>query len=241
MNEKIIEFYKKHPKYRVVNFINNYSILYFYDENNILHSKNNIYRALNFKIGIESAVNKVEYMQIKLNNLKEKYTLIKYGGIKGKSIIKHKGFTYHAVLYDLLQGHDVSKITCIDINKSNISKSKKCGFSKDRVFNLYLNSVVNFYLINIYNDNESFFKVGLTKFEISRRFSQLHKFNYKYKIINNIKIPGREAYDIENNFKKEFKNYKYMPKTNYPGYTESFNKQIVKEYEKYKNNYSGKS
>ena len=69
MNKKLQDFKNKHPNYEVVNFKNNYSKFYFYDENKILHKKDNLYRALKFKIGVESAVNKVLFIQQKLNKL----------------------------------------------------------------------------------------------------------------------------------------------------------------------------
>ena len=77
MNKKLQDFKNKHPNYEVVNFKNNYSKFYFYDENKILHKKDNLYRALKFKIGVESAVNKVLFIQQKLNKLTfDGYTMV---------------------------------------------------------------------------------------------------------------------------------------------------------------------
>lgn len=234
MNKKLQEFNIKYPNYEIVNYKNNYSTFYFYDENKILHKKDNLYRALNFKIGVESAVNKILYIQNILNKLDKEYILIYYGGMKYNSIVKYENFTYNVILYDLIQGHDVSNIKCLDLIKSNISKSKKCGFSKSKFLSLYKNKVVSLYLIEVFNKNESFYKIGLTYKKINQRFSGISKFKYKIKIIDNLLINGENAYDFEKQLKNNCKKYKYIPENKYPGYTESFTKEIKQIYEQFK-------
>ena len=135
MNKKLQDFKNKHPNYEVVNFKNNYSKFYFYDENKILHKK------------------------------------------------------------------------------------------------------VNLYLIKIFNNEELFFKIGLTSRTIKRRFNELSKYGYQYSIIDSFLIRGEEAYDKEKELQNLCKEYNYKPKTSYPGYTESFNKEIITIYEQFKNKY----
>jgi hypothetical protein len=154
--------------------------------------------------------------------------------MKCKSTILLDNFTYEVVLSDLLAGHDVSNISCVDIVKSNISKSVKCGFSKSKFDSLYKNKIVILYLIEVFNKKESFYKVGLTYRKINQRFSGLSKFGYSYKTINTIYIKGEEAYNKEKELKKLCKNNKYIPLKKYPVYTESFNKQIKTIYEQFK-------
>ena len=147
------------------------------------------------------------------------------------------GFTYSVVLFDLLKGHDVSNITCIDIEKSKVSKSVKCGFSRSKFLSLYQDKKVNLYLIKIFNNEELFFKIGLTSRTIKRRFNELSKYGYQYSIIDSFLIRGEEAYDKEKELQNLCKEYNYKPKTSYPGYTESFNKEIITIYEQFKNKY----
>jgi len=234
MNKKVKEFQNKYPDYKIVNFINNYSAFYFYDEHNFLHKKNNIYRAINFKIGIESVVNKINYIQYKLNELEKNYIIVKYNGMRNKSTILLNNFTYEVVLSDLLTGHDVSNISCVDVVKSDISKSVKCGFSRSKFNSLYKNKIVILYLIEVFNKKESFYKIGLTCKKINQRFSGLSKFGYSYKTIDVIYIKGEDTYDKEKELKKACKNNNYIPLKKYPGYTESFNKQIKIIYEQFK-------
>lgn len=80
----------------------------------------------------------------------------------------------------------------------------------------------NLYLIELYNDNERFFKIGVTvnKFD---RFYQLMKFNYRCKII--LMIIGLDfylAYNLESELKELFKPLQYCPNTKFGGYTECF-------------------
>lgn len=235
MNKKLQEFNIKYPNYEIVNFKNNYSTFYFYDENKILHKKDNLYRALNFKIGICSAVNKVLYIQNILNTFEEPYLIIKYGGMKSKSIIKLNNFTYEVNTYDLLHGHDVSNINCVDIIKSEVSKSRKCGFSRSKFNSLYKNKKVNLYLINIYNETESFYKIGVTYNSIQKRFKKLkYESNYDYILLNNIIVNGNLVYDLEKEIKRLGKPFNYKPLVKYSGYTESFTKEIKEIYEKFK-------
>jgi len=237
MNKILNSFFIKNPNYKLYKFINNYSKFYFYDENNVLHYKNNVYRAIDYKIGIQSAVNKIDYIQNILNKRDEPYIIIKYGGMKSKSIVKLNNYTYSVNTYDLLVGHDVSNINCIDIIKSDISKSRKCGFSRSKFISLYKNKKVNLYLINIFNEFENFYKIGVTSKNIKIRFNKLNS-EYNYKILNNLIINGELAYDIEKELKTLGKDYKYNPKIKYPGYTESFEKEIIKIYEQIKSKYS---
>lgn len=158
--------------------------------------------------------------------------------MKSKSIVLLDGFTYSVNLYDLLNGHDVSNITCIDIVKSEISKSEKCGFSREKFNSLYKGKIVNLYLVEIFNNKESFYKIGLTCRRISQRFSEISKFGYKVKLIDIIRVKGECAYDKEKELKKLCKEYKYIPVVKYSGYTESFNKEIKSIYEQFKKNNS---
>ena len=54
-------------------------------------------------------------------------------------------------------------------------------------------------------------------------------------------IKGENAYDFEKELKVLCKPYKYFPLQKYPGYTESFNKQIKKIYEQFKTKKSERS
>lgn len=83
------------------------------------------------------------------------------------------------------------------------------------------------------NEDESFIKVGITSLNVKLRYKQLK--DYDYKIIGLVKGDPSYIYDLEKEFIKEFKNYKYIPKILFQGYTECFKNNIIEKYEQFKN------
>ena len=78
------------------------------------------------------------------------------------------------------------------------------------------------YLIKCYNETETFYKVGRTYNTLKTRFYQLP---YKYEIIKIItSIDGGYIYDLENRFKRIYKNKKYIPIIKFGGMYECFKK-----------------
>jgi len=77
-----------------------------------------------------------------------------------------------------------------------------------------------FYIINIFNDDESFIKCGITNESISRRYSGKLK-NYSYSVIYSIDTDLPIALNIETSIQKQFKNY--IPKNKFGGYFDCYN------------------
>lgn len=85
------------------------------------------------------------------------------------------------------------------------------------------------YFINIYNDSENFYKIGITTRCIEDRFNKLHKSEYNYNVEYVIKINLYLASKTEYCLLNKFKHKKYKPLNKFTGYTECFN-DIDKEY-----------
>lgn len=95
------------------------------------------------------------------------------------------------------------------------------------------------YLIRIYNDEESFIKIGITSSGLKERFRKLKSvWGYNYDIIKVVKLTPGNAWDAESQLKSKYISNKHIPKKEIPGYTECFNKdiisQILKDFDKYK-------
>lgn len=76
------------------------------------------------------------------------------------------------------------------------------------------------YVIECYNDNEKFIKIGRTFCTLNVRFNQLP---YKYKIIKVISNKdGNHIYNLETRVKRKFKKYKYIPQLNFGGMNECY-------------------
>jgi len=84
------------------------------------------------------------------------------------------------------------------------------------------------YFVKCYDENEVFYKIGITYREISTRFVS-SKIPYQYEIINikevkdiNDKKGARMIYDMENRFKRFHKSHRHIPKKEFRGMTECF-------------------
>jgi len=82
-----------------------------------------------------------------------------------------------------------------------------------------------FYVINCYNDDESFIKIGITSASISRRFSG--KMPYKYTILFQFSI--EENISLEVDCKIFLEKYFYFPKEKFYGYNECFKNDCIDE------------
>jgi len=78
----------------------------------------------------------------------------------------------------------------------------------------------NVYLIQLYNDQESFYKIGISVHKYCR-FYEIMKHGYKVKILfMAMKLDYLKALDIERTMQSLYE--EYHPKTKFGGYTECF-------------------
>ena len=71
----------------------------------------------------------------------------------------------------------------------------------------------------MYNETESFIKIGITTKEIKHRFL---RFPYKYEVLKLIEGDSGYIFDLENRTKRVFKKYKYKPLISFGGETECY-------------------
>lgn len=83
------------------------------------------------------------------------------------------------------------------------------------------------YIVNLFNKEESFIKVGITANTITNRFKVLSE--YKYSIITSIIGNPKDIFNLENKILSVFKSFKYTPKVNIDGKTECFNIDILQD------------
>lgn len=86
------------------------------------------------------------------------------------------------------------------------------------------------YVVRFYNDSEDFFKIGITKHKISKRFRKIKK--YKLETIVCLKCSLYNAIYLETILHKNHKQYNYMPNYHFHGDTECFS--MVDEWMFYK-------
>lgn len=114
-----------------------------------------------------------------------------------------------------LRWHQFLKKTTDKCNICNQSKGMKYLPS---TIDKYKGTLGMLYVVELSNDKEKFYKVGLTKFSAEKRFRYLR--DYGVRIIHEYKLPIPEAYRIEQAVLRQYSDYKYIPKIHIGGWSE---------------------
>lgn len=86
---------------------------------------------------------------------------------------------------------------------------------------------VKVYVIKIFNDDELFYKVGITN-NINKRFDNSYKMPYNFVILDYVETSDFEfSYDLENRIKSLVRPFSYKPKISFGGETECFTGVIL--------------
>jgi hypothetical protein len=73
------------------------------------------------------------------------------------------------------------------------------------------------YVLECFNDNETFIKIGITSNSIKRRYTSKSQMPYNYKILHELVADPEVIYDLETLLHKKSKHYKYVPATSFAG------------------------
>ena len=84
------------------------------------------------------------------------------------------------------------------------------GFSRTKYINRYKDKICTLYVLHCFNENESFYKIGITSDKIHRRYSSNIKMPYNYETIFNIKGSSQYVWDKEAELKSKLIS-KYLP------------------------------
>jgi hypothetical protein len=168
---------------------------------------------------IDSAISKNEYIKTKGNTIhdnKYNYTNLDYKNAKTKlSII----CPIHGEFKQQLNAH-INGSGCIKCVK------RKGGYNLTNWENTAKNSknFDNFklYIIEIWDSNEKFYKIGRTFTTTNFRFYGNTKLPYNYKIIKEILGTPQEIFELEKLLHKQHKLYSYNPLKFFNGLTECF-------------------
>lgn len=80
------------------------------------------------------------------------------------------------------------------------------------------------YIVNFFDENESFVKIGITSRSI---YERLVEYPFEYKVIKTIIGSPLFVYDEEVRLHRKFRNYKYTPIKQFAGSTECFSLDIL--------------
>ena len=163
--------------------------------------------------------------QINGNNLKRKNTetFIKEANIK-------HNFIYTYLKTDYIHNKQKVIITCpvhgdFEQMPYNHLIGKGCNqcrkesnlFLKESFIRFAKDKDCIFYILKCYNENEEFFKIGITSKSIKQRYNTKTSMPYNFIIIKELITSAEEVWDIEDNFKKKSKNLKYLPLISFNG------------------------
>lgn len=178
---------------------------------------------------VKIAVNKNEYFinRAKKVHKDRNYDYSKIEYVNNSTKVK-VGCPIHGEFYQEPNSH-LSGNGCPKCGNNIISKSRRENPSSWTLYN-WENSAekskdfdsFKVYIIECWNDEERFFKIGRTYHTVGRRFRNSRSIPYKWKLIKEIEGDSDTIFNLENELKKENKIFKYTPKLKFCGMHECF-------------------
>lgn len=167
----------------------------------------------------------------KLGTNREIYNKVEYTHAKEKVPILCE---VHETYYLITPNDHLSGYGCPEC------ASERGGYSRTDYINVAKGRKSNLYLLRCYNENEEFYKVGITIRQIKERYLGKKHIPYEYEIIYEVKDDAGLIWDVEKSVIRQFKLNKYIPLLEFAGYTECFNKEFpISEFINYVNDYLG--
>lgn len=173
----------------------------------------NIFRGLGFDI--RSAIDRNEYLLNFIKIHQPKYVnknfqlLSQVKGNKDLITFSLNNKIHTATLDSIMNGYFSDELSPGRYNNTIIERNK----------NNFLKTLCFLYKIRLFNDVESFYKVGITTKNTNVRF---RSFPYKYEIIEIISTNLYDAYILEQEIHTSLKEYKYTPLIKFGGRHECF-------------------
>jgi hypothetical protein len=163
------------------------------------------------------------------DNLSKKLSSNTFDFIQKSKIIHENKYDYLKV--DYISAKNKVIITCKkhgDFNQTPNShlngggciscNNEKTSFSLSNWRLMCGNNNGVLYVLECFNDDEKFIKIGITCQSIKKRYNKSNYMPYKYNIFEIIESPDRGyIWDLENEYKKYLRSFKYSPKIEFPG------------------------
>lgn len=84
------------------------------------------------------------------------------------------------------------------------------------------NGIGTLYILKCFNENETFYKIGITSVSIKQRYPGRKQMPYEYEIVCNMQDNAEVIYDLEHQLHRTYKQQKYKPLIHFDGFTECF-------------------
>lgn len=102
------------------------------------------------------------------------------------------------------------------------------GYSKNDFIKMAKGRETILYLLKCFNEEEEFYKIGITSLSVSKRYNKKTSMPYNYKIVDTISGDAGYIWDLEKENLKGFKDFKYLPKKVFKGFSECIKKENLK-------------
>lgn len=123
----------------------------------------------------------------------------------------------HGLFHQGISKHLEGQVGCKECLK-NINPHSKTEWTK-----LVGNRLATFYVLKCYNDEELFYKIGITSRTIKKRYKSRTLMPYLYEVVKEVTGPAEQIWEMEKEHLKNLREYKYTPKIKFDGYyTECF-------------------
>jgi hypothetical protein len=175
---------------------------------------------IKFKSTLSDVYNKRTSCGCRKGNIPNKYN--QGDLINGVKFIKSCGTIKHAqrAIFEcpICKSEWESLIGNIQAGNTKSCCGVKRGWSKSQW--IKVSPVAKLYKVRLYNELESFIKIGITTKSIKKRFRNIP---YDFEVIKIIESESGYIFDLENRIKRIFKNYKYKPLISFKGESECYN------------------
>ena len=164
---------------------------------------------------------------VKVHGDKYDYSLVNYKKAKSKvEIVCPKHGSFWQIANDHLNGCGCRRCRTESIGWTDTKwKEQATRSAQFQDFKLYI--------VKIFNDEESFIKVGKTFVAFNKRFSDISQY-YNYKVLHTVTADADTICKLERRIIHNNKERRYQPKTQFNGHTECFT-QITYEGNVYAN------
>ena len=155
----------------------------------------------------------------KKHNCKYNYDNVIYDKKDGKvKIICPIHGEFEQIAHDHLRGSGCKKCSFSEHNGGWTTTNWATNAKESKYFNSF-----KLYVIECFNEEERFIKIGRTFTTVEKRFRGKYKLPYQFNILKIIEHTDYKfIYELENKLKRRYKNYKYQPKKGFGGQYECY-------------------
>lgn len=108
------------------------------------------------------------------------------------------------------------------IEKAKVASVKGGGWTRSNFVRLCENNKATLYVLKCFNDNESFYKVGITSATVKKRYRKNSYLPYDYEVLFEINDEAAHIFNLEYRLHDLLKGAKHEPSIHFRGHTECF-------------------